>query len=92
MSYSQMFQRPVQAAPPSMVEVFAVGQRIENTILRPSYDTSGSDTSPTPCVIDAVTLISAALGDDCSRTMRSPPGAVGVPSVGFMFSVFARFA
>jgi hypothetical protein len=91
-SYSQMFHWPVQAGTPSMVAVLLLGQRIEKTIFLPSYDTSGSDTSPLPCVIAAVTLISRALAEDFSRMIRSPPGALGVPSVGFMLSVTARLA
>jgi len=50
MSYSQMFQWPVQAGPPSIVEVLEVGQRIANTIFLPSYETSGPVASPLPCV------------------------------------------
>jgi hypothetical protein len=92
MSYSQMFQRPVQAGTPPTDEVLLVGQRIANTIFRPSYDTSGSDTSPLPCVMGAVTLNSRALGEDFSRTIRSPPGANGAPLVGFTLSVVDRFA
>jgi hypothetical protein len=34
--YSQMFQRPVQAATPSMVLVLLAGQRIEKAIFLPS--------------------------------------------------------
>ena len=91
MSYSQMFQWPVQAGTPPMVEVFDVGQRIEKTIFLPSYETSGSEASPLPCVNLRVRLCSGALGEDFSRTIRSPPGADGVPSVGFMPSVLTRF-
>ncbi len=92
MSYSQMFQRPVHAATPPTVDVLLVGQRSANTIFLPSYDTSGSDTSPLPCVIAAVTLNSRALGDDFSRIIRSPPAANGAPLVGFTRSVVDRFA
>ena len=88
-SYSQMFQRPVQAAAPSMVDVLVVGQVIEKTTFLPSYETSGSDTSPLPCVMPAVTLNSRALADDFSRMIRSPPGALGVPSVGLSPTVFS---
>ena len=91
MSYSQMFHAPVQAGTSPIVEVFDVGHLIENTIFLPSYETSGSDASPVPCVKRAVRLCSGALADDFSRTIRSPPGADGVPSVGFMSIVFARF-
>ena len=57
-------QRPVQAGLPSICAVLAAGQRIAKTIFLPSYETSGSDASPLPCVKRAVTLCSAALGDD----------------------------
>ena len=40
----------------------------------------------------AVTLISAALGELLARTIKSPPGALGVPSVGFMSMVTTRLA
>ena len=92
MSYSQMFQRPVQAGCAVDRGGVVVGQRIEKTIFLPSYDTSGSDASPLPCVMLAVRLCSGALGEDFSRMIRSPPGALGVPSVGFMLSVVARLA
>ena len=36
MSYSQMFQAPVQAATSPIFEVFEVGHFIENTIFLPS--------------------------------------------------------
>jgi hypothetical protein len=36
MSYSQMFQRPVQAAAPPTVEVLVVGHLSANTIFLPS--------------------------------------------------------
>ena len=36
MSYSQMFQWPVQAGTPSMVDVLLAGQFIEKTIFLPS--------------------------------------------------------
>ena len=91
MSYSQMFQRPVHAALP-MAALLLVGQRIAKTIFLPSYETSGSDTSPLPCVKCAVTLCSGALGDDFSRMIRSPPAANGAPSVGFMLSELTRLA
>ena len=78
-----------RSALPAMFEAI---QRIEKAIFLPSYETSGSDTSPLPCVMAAVTLISRALAEDFSRMIRSPPGALGVPSVGFMFSVTARLA
>jgi hypothetical protein len=84
MSYSQMFQWPVQAGWPSDVfDVFDAGQRIEKISFLPSYDTSGPDASPLPCVNCAVMLCSTALADDFSRIIRSPPGAVGAPLVGF---------
>ena len=92
MSYSQMFQWPVQAATPPTLDVLLVGQRIANTIFLPSYDTSGSDTSPLPWVIAAVTLNSRALGDDSSRIIRSPPLANGAPLVGLTFSEVERLA
>src|SRR5512134_1489058 len=92
MSYSQMFQRPVQAGTPPTLDVLLVGQRSANTIFLPSYETSGSDTSPAPCVIAAVTLNSRALGEDFSRIIRSPPEANGAPLVGLTFSVVERFA
>ena len=92
MSYSQMFQRPVHAATPPTDDVLLAGQRIANTIFLPSYDTSGSDTSPLPWVMGAVTLNSRALGDDFSRTIRSPPGANGAPLVGLTLSAVERFA
>src|SRR5512136_1120227 len=92
MSYSQRFQRPVQAGTPPTVDVLLAGQRSANTIFRPSYDTSGSDTSPLPCVTAAVTLSSRALGDDFSRIIRSPPAANGAPLVGFRRSVVDRLA
>jgi hypothetical protein len=92
MSYSQMFQRPVQAATPPTDDVLLAGQRIANTIFLPSYDTSGSETSPVPWVMAAVTLNSRALGDDFSRIIRSPPGANGAPLVGLTFSVVERLA
>jgi hypothetical protein len=91
MSYSQMFQRPVQAAAPDTVLVLLVGQRSAKTIFLPSYETSGSDTSPLPCVIDEVMLNSRALGEDFSRIIRSPPGANGAPLVGLMRSAVERF-
>ncbi len=69
-----------------------VGQRIANTIFLPSYETSGSDTSPLPCVIGAVTLISRALGEDFSRIIRSPPATNGAPLVGFMLIAVDRLA
>ena len=88
MSYSQMFQRPVQAGTPSIVAGFEAGHFMEKTSFLPSYDTSGSDASPlgTPAasrVKREVMLCSGALGDDFSRMMRSPPGALGEPLVGF---------
>ena len=92
MSYSQMFQRPVQAGTPPIVDVLEVGQRIAKTIFLPSYETSGSDASPTPCVMEAVMLCSGALGEDFSRIIRSPPGALGVPSVGFIDIAVERLA
>src|SRR5471032_1647978 len=92
MSYSQMFQWPVQAATPPMVTAFALGQRIENRIFLPSHDTSGVDASPWPSVNCAVMLCSGALGDDFSRIIRSPPGAVGAPLVGFRPIVLTRLA
>ncbi len=90
MSYSQMFQRPVQAATPPMVAVFAAGHFIEKMIFLPSYETSGSDASPWPIVNGAVMLCSGALGEDFSRMKRSPPGALGAPLVGFMLIELAR--
>ncbi len=92
MSYSQMFQRPVHAGWSPIFDVFDVGQRIANTIFLPSYETSGSDASPVPCVNCAVMLCSGALGEDFSRMIRSPPGAEGAPLVGFIRIVLARFA
>ena len=96
MSYSQTFQRPVQAGtvPPAvvMVAVLLAGQRIENTTFLPSYETSGSDASPLPCVKRAVRLCSTALALLFSRSIRSPPGALLAPSVGFMLSAEARMA
>ena len=92
MSYSQMFQRPVHAGAPLIVAVFAAGQRIAKTIFLPSYDTSGSEASPTPCVKRAVMLCSGALAEDFSRTIRSPPAANGAPLVGFIDRVLTRFA
>ena len=68
----------------------AIGQRIANTIFLPSYETSGSDASPAPSVNFAVTLCSAALAEDLSRSSKSPPGALGAPSVGLMLSELAR--
>src|SRR5471032_2025754 len=82
MSYSQMFQWPVQAGPPAIVDVFDAGQFIAKRIFLPSYDTSGALASPLPCVNCAVMLCSGALGDAFSRIIRSPPGAVGAPLVG----------
>ena len=41
MSYSQMFQRPVQAGAPSMVAGLVAGQLHREDDLLPSYDTSG---------------------------------------------------
>src|SRR5262245_12127299 len=91
MSYSQMFQRPVHAGWPSSVcDVLDVGQRIANTSFLPSYDTSGSDASPLPCVKRAVRLCSGALADDFSRMKRSPPSPAGAPLVGFMLIVLGR--
>ncbi len=83
MSYSQMFQAPVQALAEPIIDVLLVGQRIENMIFLPSYETSGVWTSPTPCVNWAVMLCSSALAEDFSRIIRSPPGALGPPLVGF---------
>ena len=91
MSYSQMFQRPVHAGWPPVVAVFAAGQRIAKMIFLPSYETSGSDASPTPCVNCAVRLYSVALGDDFSRTSKSPPAPDGAPLVGFMLIELGRF-
>ena len=92
MSYSQTFQWPVQAGWPPIVEVFDVGQRIENTIFLPSYEVSGPDASPLPCVNCAVMLCSAALADDFSRMKRSPPAALGAPLVGLAPIVLTRIA
>src|SRR4051812_22788689 len=75
-----------------MVTALELGQRIEKTSFLPSYDTSGVDASPLPIVNCAVRLCSIALGEDFSRTMRSPPGAVGAPFVGFAPIVLTRFA
>ena len=41
MSYSQMFQAPVQALTVPIIDVLLDGQRIEKTIFLPSYETSG---------------------------------------------------
>src|SRR6516164_1760308 len=92
MSYSQMFQWPVQAATPPMVTALSAGQRIENRIFLPSHDTSGVEASPLPSVNCAVMLCSGALGEDFSRIIRSPPGAVGAPLVGFRPIVLTRMA
>src|ERR1700761_1873997 len=92
MSYSQMFQWPVQAATPPICTALLVGQRIENRIFLPSHDTSGVSTSPLPIVNCAVMLCSGALGEDFSRIIRSPPGAVGAPLVGFRPIVLTRCA
>ena len=91
-SYSQMFHMPVHAATPLIVDVLVVGHFIENTIFLPSYDTSGSEASPLPWVKRAVRLYSIALADDFSRSIRSPPAANGVPSVGLRPIVLTRFA
>ena len=56
-----------------IIEVLSAGQRIAKTIFLPSYETSGSETSPRPCVNCAVTLCSGALAEDFSRIIRSPP-------------------
>ena len=45
-----------------------------------------------PCVNGAVMLCSTALADDFSRIIRSPPGALGPPVVGFIEIVLARIA
>jgi hypothetical protein len=90
MSYSQMFQRPVHAGWPPTVDVLVVGHLSEKMIFFPSYDTSGSDASPLPCVMLAVTLCAGALGEDFSRMMRSPPAALGAPLVGFIDMLLAR--
>src|SRR4051812_20905543 len=92
MSYSQMFQWPVQAATPPMVTALLAGQRIENRIFLPSHDTSGVAASPLPSVNCAVMLCSGALGDDFSRIIRSPPSALGAPLVGFRPIVLTRLA
>jgi len=75
-----------------MADVLLRGHRSANTIFLPSYDTSGSDTSPLPCVIAAVTLNSRAEGDERSRMMRSPPAANGAPLVGLMRTAVERLA
>ncbi len=90
MSYSQMFQWPVQAGAPPMVTALEAGQRIENRIFLPSQETSGVAASPLPSVNCAVMLCSGALGEDFSRIIRSPPGAVGAPLVGFSPMVLTR--
>ena len=92
MSYSQMFQWPVQAGAPPICTALSAGQRIENRIFLPSHDTSGVAASPLPSVNCAVMLCSGALGEDFSRIIRSPPGAVGAPLVGFRPIVLTRLA
>src|SRR5712675_2097252 len=92
MSYSQIFQWPVQAGLASIVEVLDVGHRIAKTIFLPSYETSGPVASPWPCVNCAVMLCSTALAEDLSRMIRSPPGALGPPLVGFIEIELTRFA
>src|SRR5665213_2105882 len=92
MSYSQMFHWPVQAGWAPMVEVFDDGQRIEKTIFLPSNETSGSRASPLPCVNWAVMLCSAALGEDFSRIMRSPPGIEPPTLVGLALMPLTRWA
>src|SRR5471030_3273997 len=92
MSYSQTFQWPVQAATPPICTALLAGQRIENRIFLPSHDTSGVATSPLPSVNCVVMLCSGALGDDFSRIIRSPPGAVGPPLVGLRPIVSTRLA
>ena len=91
-SYSQMFHMPVHAGAPLIIDVLLVGHFIEKTIFLPSYDTSGSEASPLPWVNWAVRLCSIALADDFSRSIRSPPAAKGVPSVGLRPSVLTRRA
>jgi hypothetical protein len=85
-------QARAPVAVPSTVAVLLAGQRIANTTFLPSALASGSETSPTPLVKRAVRLCSRALGLLFSRSIRSPPGAVGVPSVGFMPTAVARLA
>src|ERR1700758_1409537 len=92
MSYSQTFQWPVQAATSPIFTALSAGQRIENRIFLPSHDTSGVATSPLPIVNCVVMLCSGALGEDFSRIIRSPPGAVGPPLVGFRPIVLIRLA
>jgi hypothetical protein len=92
MSYSQMFQAPVQAGTAPILDVFDAGQRMAKTTFLPSYETSGLWTSPTPWVNWAVTLCSVALADDFSLIIKSPPGALGPPLVGLMLIVLARWA
>jgi hypothetical protein len=84
MSYSQMFQRPVQAGWPSIWYGLELGHVSAKTTFFPSYDTSGSETSPRPLVMAKVTLCSGALGEDFSRIIRSPPGALGAALVGLI--------
>jgi hypothetical protein len=91
-SYSQIFQWPVQAGWPPIVDVFDAGQFIANTIFLPSNDTDGSVTSPLPCVKRAVMLCSGALGEDFSRMIRSPPAANGLAVSGLSVTVLARIA
>src|ERR1700749_4657141 len=92
MSYSQMFQWPVQAGTPPICTALLELQRIENRIFLPSHDTSGVWTSPLPIVNCAVMLCSGALGEDFSRIIRSPPSAVGPELVGFSAIVLTRLA
>src|SRR5689334_21949966 len=75
-----------------MVTGFDAGQRIEKTVFLPAYDTSGLITSPLPIVNCAVMLCSMALGEDFSRIIRSPPGAVGPALSGFAPIVLTRCA
>ena len=92
MSYSQMFQWPVQAGAPPIVTALALLQRIEKRIFLPSHDTSGVCTSPLPIVNCAVMLCSGALGEAFSRIIRSPPSALGPELVGFSAIVLTRLA
>src|SRR6056297_1687621 len=68
-----------------MFQLGLPGPRIENSTRSPSKDTSGSETSPSPCVKAAVRFSSGALGEDKSFIIKSPPApklaaSVGLPS------------
>src|SRR6056297_881677 len=65
-----------------MFQLGLPGPRMENSTRSPSNDTSGSETSPSPCVKAAVRFSSGALGDDRSLSIRSPPAAKLAASVG----------